>query len=228
MEAIILAGGFGSRLKSVVSEVPKPMAPISGRPFLEILLTSLSLKGLKRAVLSVGYKGDLISDHFGNFYNGIEIVYAREDSPLGTGGALREAMQLCMADHVYVFNGDTYTDVEITRLEKQWQQNKNPIIVGREVNDVARFGALEIDGNQLRKFAEKSSGGRGIINAGCYVFPSSLFEDFGLEKFSLEADFLINQIKKQRFEVFITKGMFIDIGIPEDYERAQAELCKLA
>ena len=127
MEAIILAGGFGTRLRRVVPNLPKPMAKVAGRPLLEILLLSLSRKGFKRIILSVGYMADSISNYFGFNYEGMDLIYAREEKPLGTGGAVRLALLSCKQDHVFVFNGDTFfPDIKSTEWKKISQQNFEP------------------------------------------------------------------------------------------------------
>ena len=121
MEAIILAGGFGTRLQSVVSDVPKPMATISGRPFLEILLKSLAEMGFSRVVLSLGYKAEMIRSHFGSNFLGQDLVYVEEKTPLGTGGATRLAATACTQSNMFVFNGDTFLELEIKKLKQQLQ-----------------------------------------------------------------------------------------------------------
>jgi len=225
MEAIVLAGGMGTRLRQVVPDLPKPMAPVAGRPFLEIVLTTLAEKGFRRVVLSLGYMADKVVSHFGGDFAGMDLVYEIEQSPLGTGGAVRAALAHCTADHVFVFNGDTFLDLETVALEAQWTTLRNPIIVAREVPDTARYGRLEVAEGRVCGFLEKGRAGAGLINAGCYVLPSDLLNGFALGMaFSLEADFLADAVTRQRIDVFITKGMFIDIGVPEDYARAQTEL----
>jgi len=225
MEAIVLAGGLGTRLRHIVPDLPKPMAPVAGRPFLEIVLTSLANKGFKRVVLSLGYLADKVVAHFGNWFAGMELVYEIEQYPLGTGGAVRGALERCLADHVYVLNGDTFLDLEIGPLEAQWQTNGNPIIVAREVPDTLRYGRLDISKEQVCGFLEKGTDGPGLINAGCYVLPRDILNEFEIGKaFSLEIDFLAEAVKGRRFDVFVTNGHFIDIGVPEDYHRAQTEL----
>ena len=225
MEVIILAGGFGTRLRQVVPDLPKPMAPVGGRPFLEILLTSLACKGFRRVVLSLGYMADKVVSHFGAYFAGMELVYEIEQTPLGTGGAVRQAMMQCGADHVFVFNGDTFLDLEVPDVEAHWQAHHAPIIVGREVPDTARYGRLEKSDGRVMGFSEKGVAGPGLINAGCYVLPIEILNGFTLgQLFSLEADFLAKAVKSQRFDLFVTDGHFIDIGVPEDYARAQSEL----
>lgn len=222
MEAIILAGGFGKRLREVVPHLPKPMAPIMGKPFLEILLRSLANKGFKRVVLSLGYMAESIISHFGNFFLGIELIYIVEEKPLGTGGAVRLALLNCQQDHTYIFNGDTYLDLEIDKVEKLWFKNQNPIIIGREVPDALRYGRLMVEEGNLIAFTEKGFAGPGLINAGCYVFNSSQLDDFPPNTpFSLEDDYLSKVVQRTSFNIFVTTGLFIDIGVPQDYVRAQ-------
>lgn len=225
LEGIILAGGFGTRLREVVPYLPKPMAPIDGRPFLEILLDDLAGKGFCRAVLSLGFMSEKIMAHFGENYAGMELVYVVEKSPLGTGGAIRLAMTKCSKDHVFVFNGDTYLDLEVDAVEGLWQSHRMPIIVGREVPDTARYGRLLTEGRKITGFAEKGVVGQGLINAGCYVLNKAQLDIFPLNTaFSLETDYLTKVVQNSPFDLFVTSGHFIDIGVPEDYARAQTEL----
>ena len=228
MEAIVLAGGLGTRLKQIVPDLPKPMAPIAGRPFLEILLTALARKGFTRVVLSLGFMAEKIIAHFGDRYAGMELVYEVEHQPLGTGGAIRAALLRCAADHVFVFNGDTYLDLEVDELEELWQRSRRPVIVVREVPDTARFGRVEMNGGQVTAFLEKGMAGTGLINAGCYVLPRRALEAFPLgQNFSIETEYLAKELGRIYFDGFVTCGRFIDIGVPEDYARAQIELAGL-
>jgi D-glycero-alpha-D-manno-heptose 1-phosphate guanylyltransferase len=225
MEAIVLAGGFGTRLRQVVADVPKPMAPIAGRPFLEILLGSLARKGFARVVLSLGFMAEKISDHFGARFVGMDIAYVVEETPLGTGGATRLAATACTQDHAFVFNGDTYLDLEVDLLERQWQAKRHPIVVGRQVPDTMRYGQLVVDGKQITRFAEKGIAGPGLINAGCYVLATDALAQFPVNHpFSIETDYLVPEVARATVDVFVTEGLFIDIGIPEDYARAQTLL----
>jgi D-glycero-alpha-D-manno-heptose 1-phosphate guanylyltransferase len=227
LEALVLAGGFGTRLRGVVPDIPKAMATVAGRPFLEILLDQLASKGFGRVILSLGHLSEKITAHFGNAYAGMRIEYSIEDSPLGTGGAVRLALTKCEADHVFVFNGDTYLDLEVAAVESQWQVNRRPILVCRTVVDTARYGRVQLDetGRQLAGFSEKGASGPGLINVGCYVFHRNQLDAFPVgATFSLEGDYLAKAVRETGFEVFITGGHFIDIGIPEDYARAQIEL----
>lgn len=228
MEAIVLAGGLGTRLRPVVADLPKPMAPVAGRPFLEILLDSLLAKGFTRVVLSLGYRSELVIGHFGDHYRGLALSYAVEEQPLGTGGALRLALSRCVADHAFVFNGDTYLDLEVDQVAAQWRRQQLPIIVARQVADTARYGRLSVADGRVTGF-DSGVAGAGLINAGCYVFPVSLLGDPRLpERFSLETEFLAAAVRRLPFQAFITAGAFIDIGVPEDYLRAQLELKDIA
>tara|TARA_B100000780_G_scaffold278401_1_gene251796 strand:- start:4880 stop:5566 length:687 start_codon:yes stop_codon:yes gene_type:complete len=225
MEAIVLAGGFGRRLHQVVNDVPKPMAPISGRPFLEILLRSLAQKGFSRVVLSLGFKAEMISSHFGSRFSGLDLVYVTEDAPLGTGGATRLAATACTQDNVFVFNGDTFLDLEVEFLERQWQKNRNPIVVSKKVLDTTRYGQLVVDDVRITSFAEKKVPGPGLINAGCYVLGAGALTRFPLyQPFSIETDYFVPEVSRATVEAFVTEGMFIDIGIPDDYSLAQTLL----
>lgn len=225
MEAVVLAGGFGTRLRAVVADVPKPMAPVAGRPFLEILLTLLAQGGFTRVVLSLGYMAESIRAHFGDSFAGIELEYEIEDTPLGTGGATRQALQRCQSDHVFVLNGDTYLELEIAEIETLWQKQRHPIIVAREVPDTARYGRLDTADARVLGFREKGVNGPGLINAGCYVLPRGALDHFPAGRnFSLEADFFAGAVRDQAVDAFVTRGRFIDIGVPEDYALAQREL----
>jgi D-glycero-alpha-D-manno-heptose 1-phosphate guanylyltransferase len=224
-EGIVLAGGFGTRLREVVPDWPKPMAPVAGRPFLEILLAALAGKGFGRVVLSLGYLSEKIIAHFGDAFAGLDLAYVVEHAPLGTGGAVRLALERCGADHVFVFNGDTFLDLEAAAVERQWQSRRRPIIVGRQVADTARYGRLLTEQGRVTGFSEKGMAGPGLINAGCYVLNWGQLDGFPLhEPFSLETDYLAEAVQREPVDVFVTDGQFIDIGVPEDYARAQTEL----
>jgi D-glycero-alpha-D-manno-heptose 1-phosphate guanylyltransferase len=228
MEGIVLAGGFGTRLRKVVPDLPKPMAPIAGRPFLEILLSTLARKGFTRIVLSLGFMADKIISHFGESYAGMRLVYEVELQPLGTGGAIRAALARCESDHVFIFNGDTYLDLEVNELESLWQDRRHPIIVVRKVPDTARFGRVEMSEGRINAFLEKGMSGAGLINAGCYVLPKEALNNFPPgQPFSLETEFFMKYLQQIRFDGFVTHGQFIDIGVPDDYLLAQTALSGL-
>lgn len=225
MEAIILAGGAGTRLREVVPHLPKPMAPVAGKPFLEILLSNLCRAGFTRVVISLGYMASHISDYFGNKYRHIDISYVVEDVPLGTGGALRLAMTSCTCKYVYVFNGDTYLDLEFDKVERQWRARNRTIVVGKCMANPTRYGILSIRDQRVSDFRLKPEAGSCIINAGCYVLKVGALDSFPLgTSFSMEDEFLLPEARRGAVDVFITEGEFIDIGIPSDYALAQAML----
>lgn len=224
-EAVVLAGGLGTRLRSVVADVPKPMAPVAGKPFLEILLHALARKRVERVVLSIGHLGAQIRAHFGTAFSGLAIDYAVETEPLGTGGAARLALQCCEHDSVLLLNGDTYLDVEPDPIEAAWNRHHGPVLVGCAVPDAARYGRLRIEGGRLAGFLEKGASGPGVINAGCYLLRRNELDAFPAQQaFSLETDFLPQAVARGAFELVVSTGMFIDIGVPEDYARAQRML----
>lgn len=227
MEAIILAGGQGTRLRELVPDGPKPMALVAGRPFLEILLDVLARKGFGRVILSLGYKADRVEAHFGAAFAGMALVYEIEQTPLGTGGALHRALAHCRSDHVYVFNGDTFLDLEVNKVETRWQQQRLPIIIAAEVADTTRYGRLTVVNGQVVGFNEKGVPGMGLINAGAYVLPIGITADFPTDRaFSLEQDYLAKAVIHSPFQCFVTRGCFIDIGVPDDYRRAQSVLAE--
>jgi D-glycero-alpha-D-manno-heptose 1-phosphate guanylyltransferase len=221
LEAIVLAGGFGTRLKEVVPDLPKPMAPVNGKPFLAYLLDNLAKKGFRKVILSVGYMAEKIIDYFGSQYAGIDITYSIEEKPLGTGGAARLALEQCRQNHVYIINGDTYLDFNIEEAELIWKRNENPIIFAVYVDGAKRYGRIEYKNNLVKSFIEKGFEGSGVVNAGCYIFHKSQLNDFLLSKpFSLEYDYLVNAVKKESFNIYLASGCFIDMGSPEDYKKS--------
>lgn len=227
MEAIILAGGLGTRLRSVVPDVPKPMAPVGGRPFLELLLATLRSKGITRAILSVGYRAEIIQSYFERHCVGIDLVYEIEPGPLGTGGAIAASLRHASGDHVFVFNADTYLDLDLHALAAMWPGDRTPIVVGRSVPDTDRFGRLEFSNGRIVKFLGSGHRGFGVVNAGCYLIPSDIFAGVDLpEAFSFEAGYLAGR-PPSSLRIFLTDAQFIDIGVPEDYHRAETDLAHL-
>ncbi|MCQ2298596.1 MAG: nucleotidyltransferase family protein [Bacteroidales bacterium] len=227
-EAVILAGGFGTRLRHVVSDVPKPMAPIGERPFLEILIDYLATFGYDHIVLSTGYLHEKIEQHFGCEYKGIRISYAQETTPLGTGGGILNALQHCQNETVTVLNGDTMFKVDYSALEQFHQQNGTMLsIFLRQVDDTSRYGSVEIDNShRIIRFAEKSeSQGQGWINGGIYRMDKALFDGYQVgDTFSFEKDIMQANYQSKSLFALPSSSYFIDIGVPDDYFRAQKEL----
>lgn len=222
MDAIILAGGFGTRLRELVSDVPKPMAKIDGTPFLEILLGQLASKGLTKVIISIGYLGDVIQNHFGSEYKGLSLHYSIEANPLGTGGAIKKALHLVETSSVLVMNGDSYVEFDLDEISNLHNQRGEPVCLVREVDDTSRFGRIENLNGYISQFGEKNNGGPGLINGGVYLLPKTIFNDAELpESFSFENDFLQEEVLKKPFIASVAQGIFIDIGVPEDFTRAQ-------
>lgn len=226
LEAIILAGGLGTRLREAVPDLPKPMAPVAGRPFLAWLLDYLSAQGIRRAVLSVGYRHEAISDYFGAAHGEVELHYCVEASPLGTGGALRESLRHVRGDAAFVLNGDTMAHVDYqAMLARHREQGSAFSMALGAVPDASRYGLVEVAGERVVSFREKSPGSRGLINLGVYLASADIFSGYTLpERFSFEQDFMHPQLQRLSPLAFITDGYFIDIGVPEDFQRAQTEL----
>ena len=143
MEAIILAGGLGTRLSHIVKDVPKPMAPVAGRPFLEYILDYLIENDIKRVILATGYKHEIIEQHFGNLYKNIEIIYSVENEPLFTGGAIKKALSKCKENNVFIINGDTYFNVDLKEMKKfHIESNSEITIATKLMYDFERYGTV--------------------------------------------------------------------------------------
>jgi D-glycero-alpha-D-manno-heptose 1-phosphate guanylyltransferase len=223
VQAIILAGGLGTRLRSVVSDLPKTMAPIHDRPFLAYLLDALAGAEFDSVVLAVGYKSEPIRAFFGDNYRVLRLRYSKEDEPLGTGGAIRLAMDKTTAPHVFVLNGDTYLELDHQAMMRTHLEAQAGLTMAiKQVHDAGRYGALDIDDGRIRRFCEKGRNGPGAINAGAYLIDRDLLSRYPLPlSFSFEVDFLAPRVNEIRPVAFWTEGMFIDIGVPEDYAHAQ-------
>lgn len=227
MEAIILAGGFGTRLRHVVSDIPKPMAPVCDRPFLEYILNYLQQNGIIRVVLATGYKHEAIESHFGASYKNMELIYSVEDTPLFTGGAIKKALKSCNESSVYVINGDTFFDVDLeTMYQFHIAQCSDLTIAMKHMERFERYGTLELDGDRITGFREKQKTTGGYINGGIYLMRRDLLEQIAEEKFSFESDFMEKKVNELSFVAFESKGYFIDIGVPEDYAKAQVDFLK--
>lgn len=219
MEAIILAGGFGTRLSHVVSDVPKPMAPVCGRPFLRFILDDLQKKGVETVVLAVGYKREVIQNFFGNTYRGMKLIYSAEDTPLYTGGAIKKALTMCREERVFVINGDTYFDVDLQEMAK----SDAPLVVAvKKLRNFDRYGTVSIsESGCITGFHEKQPCTEGYINGGIYYLSRDLLEKQKAEAFSFEKEVLEKVYQELTVAAYPSDGYFIDIGIPEDYYTAQ-------
>lgn len=225
-DAVVLAGGLGTRLREAVPDLPKPMAPVAGRPFLALVLDHLAAQGVRHAVLAVGYRHEAIRAHFGDRHGPVRLDYAVEHRPLGTGGAIRLATRLAETDPVLVVNGDTLFDLELAPLLARHRAAGRPLTVAlRGTNDTARYGAVAVAGGRVVGFAEKGRHGPGLINAGMYVMAADFVERFGLPPaFSFEHDLLMRRLEEIGPAAHEAAGYFVDIGVPESYRRARTEL----
>ncbi len=216
---IILAGGFGTRLRTVVKDIPKPMAPINGKPFLHYIFQELAFQQIQQVVLSVGHLKEIIQDYFQDKYLGIDIQYAIENEPLGTGGGIKHAFNYVEHD-AFVLNGDTYFDIDLIQLK---EENCDIAIALKPMFEFDRYGTVELDTqNKIIAFNEKKYCTHGLINGGVYYFNKTLFDKIPTaQKFSFEKDILEAHTQQLNIQGKIFDNYFIDIGIPEDYEKAK-------
>jgi D-glycero-alpha-D-manno-heptose 1-phosphate guanylyltransferase len=222
LQAIVLAGGLGTRLRSVVPDLPKPMASVGERPFLAYVLDQLAEAGFASIVLAVGFRHEPIREYFGASYRGVAVSYSVETEPLGTGGAIRLASGKVRAGDVFVLNGDTYLGLDYRAMLDAHRKSRALLSIAVcEVADVARFGALVVERGIVRGFREKGRSGAGWINAGTYVLGEEVRARLPRQgAFSFEQQVLMRRVEELRPLAFPTSGPFIDIGVPEDYARA--------
>ncbi|MGX5730464.1 nucleotidyltransferase family protein [Pseudoxanthomonas beigongshangi] len=222
-EVIILAGGLGTRLREVVHDLPKPLAPVAGRPFLAWLLDRMVDEGVEHVVLATGYLADRIESALGHSWRGVPLTYAVETQPLGTGGAVRNAVTMTGENGVHIINGDTYLRYSLEALESSTRSaGMNIGMALAEVDDTSRYGAVGVDRGRVKKFAEKGTSGPGLINAGCYYLDDHAIKQLPeRSSFSLERDFLESAVDGIGIAAYRDTSGFIDIGIPVDYARAQ-------
>lgn len=230
MKALVLVGGLGTRLRERVPTLPKPMAPVAGRPFLEYVLDLLVAGGISDVILAVGYRAESIETHFGSSYRGARLRYSRETEPLGTGGAMVQALQGEGPDPVLVLNGDTYLNIDAGELIRWYLDHPCKVaMVLKETADVARYGAVKLAEDCVTGFAEKGETGPGLINAGIYVVLPEVFAELGMTgRFSFETAILQAHCATLKPRAFVTDAYFVDIGIPEDLDRADRELPAIA
>jgi len=223
MTAVILAGGLGTRLRSVVADRPKVLAEVTGRPFLHFLFDQLAAVGIRRIVLCTGYMAETVSGLLGSHYGEAELHYSVEREPLGTAGAVRLALPLVTSDQVLVLNGDSFCDLGLHQFAKEHEQRKAVATLAlAEVADVSRYGAVDVaaDGT-ITAFEEKGNRcGRGWINAGIYLLARPVLATIPAgTAYSLERDLFPGLIGNGLYG-HAQPGRFIDIGIPDDYQAA--------
>jgi D-glycero-alpha-D-manno-heptose 1-phosphate guanylyltransferase len=229
-QAIILAGGFGTRLRSVVSELPKCMAPVAGKPFLHYVIAHLQKEGIQDFIFSVGYKSESIIEYLKTYQPQFSIFnfkFSIEEEPLGTGGAIKLAAEKTSEKNILICNGDTLFNVHIDELNNfHLQHNSDCTLCLKPMNNFDRYGVVELDSdNSIILFKEKQLYKKGLINGGMYALNAENFSNKNLpEKFSFEKDYLEKFVGERKTYGIVQDEYFIDIGIPEDYKRAQDEL----
>ena len=228
-EAIVLAGGFGTRLQTVVSEVPKPMAPVAGKPFLQYILDYLIDQQVDHVVLAVGYLREVIIGEFGNAYKSLRLTYSIEEEPLGTGGGILQACQYTSSDQVFVINGDTFFHVDLAELADVHNTNNALLTVAlKRMEKFDRYGTVDVNADgKIVGFLEKKYLDEGLINGGVYCLNKDVFPADMPARFSFEKEILEKEIANGRIFGMRSEGYFIDIGIPEDYARAQIDFKSL-
>jgi D-glycero-alpha-D-manno-heptose 1-phosphate guanylyltransferase len=229
-EAIVLAGGFGTRLQSVVNDVPKPMAPVGKQPFLNYQLRYLKHFGITKVILSVGHLYEKITSYYKNNFEGIDIDYSIERTPLGTGGGIRLAMNKCVTSTILVLNGDSFFDIDLNLFsERHGSLDSDCSLALRKIENASRYGTVKLFPSDETKsriiaFHEKSDLNEpGLINAGIYILNKEIYLDSSPSDipFSIEKDFFEKKLTELKINGFEFEGYFIDIGIPEDYTKAQ-------
>lgn len=230
VEAIILAGGFGTRLRTVVSDLPKCMAPVAGKPFLCYVIDQLQQQGIKKFIFSLGYMSEVIQTFLQENYPALDYQLSIEEDPLGTGGAIYKACSMATEPTVLALNGDTLFSINVQQLLQVHQQKESHCTIClKPMQQFERYGVVKMDTNNcITSFEEKKWNEEGLINGGVYAIDRGKFlaQPFA-EKFSMEKDYLELLVGEGNFYGLVQDAYFIDIGIPEDFERAQKEIgCK--
>jgi D-glycero-alpha-D-manno-heptose 1-phosphate guanylyltransferase len=226
-DAIILAGGLGTRLRSAVPDLPKCMAPVAGKPFLHYVITYLQKQGIQHFIFSLGYKHEVIETYLKEYFPALSYHTSIEASPLGTGGAIKLAVEKSTCKNVLILNGDTIFEINVQQLAAfHNEQNADCTLSLKPMKDFERYGVVETDSKgNVESFKEKKYYSAGLINGGVYALNINRFLSLPLpEIFSFEKDYLEKYFSSQNIKGMMQDEYFIDIGIPEDFEKAQKEL----
>ena len=226
MECIVLAGGLGTRLQSVVENVPKCMAPVNGKPFLHYVFDYLEQQGCTRVILSLGYKHEYVLQWLKTEQRSFIVAHVIEATPLGTGGGIQLAMQQAKEDNVFVLNGDTMFRADLKEQEEFHTTKKATTTLAlKSMRQFDRYGVVNVDEEgRITSFEEKQYKDEGLINGGVYLINREAFLQKQLpEKFSFEKDYLEAFVSEGNFYGYSSDGYFIDIGIPTDYKQAQED-----
>lgn len=225
MQAIILAGGKGTRLQTILKDVPKALASIRNQPFLDYLLQFLNQQGITHFIFALGHQHQQILDYLNAKEKSWTYSCVIEQEALGTGGAVKKALGSATDTDIWVVNADTFLDINLKAMFQQHEENKAVATIAlKEMNNFDRYGLVHIDqDNCINSFEEKRPCERGLINAGFFIINKIQFLNatMGKDVFSIESDFFETQISTNLIYGFETKGFFIDIGVPEDFEKAQ-------
>jgi D-glycero-alpha-D-manno-heptose 1-phosphate guanylyltransferase len=226
-ECIILAGGLGTRLRSEVSDLPKCMAPVAGKPFLHWVIQYLQSQKITDFLFSVGYMHEAIEEYIAEHHPNLNVKFSVEAEPLGTGGAVHLASQLCVEKDILIVNGDTLFEADLQRLYNYHLQNKAHCSLAlKPMKNFDRYGVVETDDqDNILSFQEKKYMDAGLINGGVYLLNLSAFKQLHFsDKFSFEKDYLEKYAGTQKMIGIPDTGYFIDIGIPEDFKKANNDL----
>jgi D-glycero-alpha-D-manno-heptose 1-phosphate guanylyltransferase len=226
-ETIILAGGLGTRLRSVVAELPKCMATVAGKPFLYYVIKQLQNQGIEKFIFSLGYKHEVIEAYINTEFKTIDAQFVIENEPLGTGGAIKLACAKATEKNVLVLNGDTMFSINVQLLAAaQTAYGADCTLSLKPMQNFDRYGVVELNADRsIASFKEKQFYKEGLINGGIYALQTAHFLQEKLpEKFSFEKDYLEKYYNQRKMYGNIQDEYFIDIGIPEDYQRAQIEM----
>jgi D-glycero-alpha-D-manno-heptose 1-phosphate guanylyltransferase len=220
---VILAGGFGTRLQAVLRDVPKPLAPVRGLPFIHYVLRWLEESGIQRVIGCTGYLADKMEAGFRSYAGALEMTFLREDTPLGTGGAIYRALRAATPGGVFVLNGDTYFPAELSRFQRESERLGGPLAIAlRRVVDTSRFGAVDLDGGRILAMNEKGRSGPGLVNAGLYLLPSDLWQRLPMPGvFSWETELMQPKAPALGAAGVVLDAPFLDIGTPESYREAE-------
>jgi D-glycero-alpha-D-manno-heptose 1-phosphate guanylyltransferase len=227
---IILAGGLGTRLRSVVYDLPKCMAPVNDKPLLSYVIDHFQQQGINKFIFSLGYKHEVIInylDQLTTHHSPLTFQYSIEEEPLGTGGAIKKACLLANDKNALVTNGDTLFKANISALQNfHILKHSDCTLALKPMHEFNRYGVVELnDDEAVKSFNEKKYYERGLINGGLYMLNVENFLSKSLPaKFSFETNYLEKFYTEDKMYGLVLDAYFIDIGIPEDYERAQAEL----
>ena len=228
-QAIILAGGFGTRLQTVLRDLPKPLAPVRGRPFLHYVLRWLEECGIERVIGCTGYLADKMEAGFRSYAGGLDLTLLREDTPLGTGGAIYRALREADSGGVFALNGDTYFPADLSEFQQRAERLGGRFAIAlRRVPDTSRFGAVELEGGRIAAMNEKGRSGPGLVNAGLYLLPHDLWQQVPMPGvFSWETDLMEPKAPVLGAAGVILDAPFLDIGTPESYGEVESVLPSL-